>query len=310
MRTLQESSSRPYFKPRSLAVIQREIVSEWRAIVSACALAPAQEALALEALPLRPRLLGSSYKVDLGEALKVLSSVVYMSPATEFFGEEDGRTSCPFATDQCADLCLGTGSGRMVMDPVKRSRIWKTALYFGARSLFRELLAREAISLARKAKKAGYLAAIRVDGATDLGEGQRLASSMLLQWHSHNVPTPIFWDYTKSISRIRKEYGNGIPESAYSLTFSYSGENLKEAGEALRLGAPVAVVFDVKKGEALPASWGGYPVIDGDVSDARFLDRREAGAPTTGGYIVGLRFKSARTRDEEARRSSFVVSVS
>ena len=253
--------------------------------------------------------MGSSHKVELGEALKVLSSVVYMSPSTEFFGDDDGRTSCPFATDECAALCL-VGSGRLVMDPVKRSRIWKTALYFGARNLFRELLAREAISLARKAKKAGYLAAIRVDGTTDLGEGQRLASSMLLQWHSHGVPTPIFWDYTKSIARIRKEYGSGVPESAYSLTFSYSGENLKEAGEALRLGAPVAVVFDVKKGEALPASWGGYPVIDGDVSDARFLDRREAGAPTTGGYVVGLRFKSARKREEEARRSDFVVSLS
>ena len=53
-----------------------------------------------------------------------------------------------------------------------------------------------------------------------------------------------------------------------------------------------AVVFS---GE-LPATWRGYPVIDGDEHDARFTD---AGA----GVIIGLRAKGKARHDS----SGFVV---
>jgi hypothetical protein len=57
-------------------------------------------------------------------------------------------------------------------------------------------------------------------------------------------------------------------------------------------------VFDTKKGADLPATWNGITVIDGDISDLRFLDPR--------GVIVGLRGKG------EARKGShngFVIST-
>lgn len=64
---------------------------------------------------------------------------------------------------------------------------------------------------------------------------------------------------------------------------------------ALREGRPnidVAVVFDTPRGQALPAQYLGVPVVDGDKSDARWLDPSPA--------IVGLRAKG-RMRSGEWR---------
>ena len=48
-------------------------------------------------------------------------------------------------------------------------------------------------------------------------------------------------------------------------------------------GGNIAVIFDTKKGEALPTSFWGFPVVDGDKSDLRFLDADNV--------VVGLRSK-------------------
>ena len=291
----------------TLSECRSSIVSNWSSIVRACNLSRSSRARALGALPKLPKLLGSSTKVELGRALGVLSSVIYMSPDRELFGARDGRSSCPNSTSECVATCLGKHSGRMIMRPNERARVWKTALFFGARPLWRELFILEALSLKRRADRLGMLPAIRADGATDLGEGQRLSSEL----ESLGIQA---WDYTKSIARVR---ALGAPRSelgAYSLTFSYSGSNALEAREALELGFSVAVVFRQGKGEELPKSVGSglfgrvYPVVDGDETDCRFYDRSELGAPSSGGYIVGLRFKSSRSREEMLERApTFVV---
>ncbi len=89
----------------------------------------------------------------------------------------------------------------------------------------------------------------------------------------------------------------------YHLTFSRSEENEKEALASLDHGVSVAVVFDVRPSAALPAEWMGYPVIDGDRHDLRFLDTLEGKGP----FIVGLRAKGrARGKGGE---TGFVVKV-
>lgn len=60
-------------------------------------------------------------------------------------------------------------------------------------------------------------------------------------------------------------------------------------------GANVAVVFGTPKGHALPETWHGYRVVDGDVSDLRFLDPP--------GTVVGLRAKGSAKKNQ----STFVV---
>ena len=51
----------------------------------------------------------------------------------------------------------------------------------------------------------------------------------------------------------------------------------------LNNGGNIAVIFDTKKGEELPAFFWGRPVVDGDKSDLRFLDADNV--------VVGLRSK-------------------
>jgi hypothetical protein len=59
----------------------------------------------------------------------------------------------------------------------------------------------------------------------------------------------------------------------------------------------MAVVFHVKKGQALPKAWQGKTVIDGDEHDARYDDPQ--------GVIVGLRAKGQAINDT----TGFVVAV-
>jgi hypothetical protein len=68
------------------------------------------------------------------------------------------------------------------------------------------------------------------------------------------------------------------------LTFSLSEENDADAIKALSEGYNVAVVLNIGKNEPKPATWGGYPVIDGDETDIRFRDPK-------GGHIVALSAK-------------------
>lgn len=79
---------------------------------------------------------------------------------------------------------------------------------------------------------------------------------------------------------------NRAPSPDYHLTYS-AKETAHTSDEylasILSAGDNVAVPFTTKRGEALPATWLGFPVIDGDLSDERRLD------PT--GVVVGLRAK-------------------
>jgi hypothetical protein len=285
----------------SLASLRRQLWRDWPRIVDACRLDPIRSAQVKAALPLTPKLLGSSVKVKAGESLGVISSVVYLAPAGELFGAEGSgrRTLCPKASPECEAACLGRKAGRMIMRPMERARAWKAALFLGDRALFRALLLAEAEAFARKARKAGMRSAIRVDGSSDTGEGQRLHAALRAAGVDH------VWDYSKVLGRALRAIGG-----EYSLTFSFSGHNVAESLEVLRAGGGVAVVFSSAKGEALPSAWNGFPVVDGDVSDARFLDRSHNGAPASGGYVVGLRFKAAARRAEAlAEAGPFVVAA-
>jgi len=113
------------------------------------------------------------------------------------------------------------------------------------------------------------------------------------------MPGLQFYDYTKVP-------GRDVPEN-YDLTFSYSGRNLQATAQELERGTRCAVVFLTGK-HKLPESWSfmghEYPVIDGDVSDARPFDE--------GGVVVGLSYKFPRVGKKKAalvRKNVFVVPV-
>ena len=72
-------------------------------------------------------------------------------------------------------------------------------------------------------------------------------------------PDVQFYDYTKWTAKRR-------PAANYHLTVSRSESN---EDAALSSGLNMAVVFDTKKGVALPTEYLGKPVVDGDEHDLR-----------------------------------------
>ena len=83
--------------------------------------------------------------------------------------------------------------------------------------------------------------------------------------------------------KLSKAYGN------VHMTYS-ENENTTDRirGQLLDAGINIAMVFDIwsRHGGAFPETVGNVSVIDGDISDLRFLDPK--------GVIVGLRLKSAK----------------
>lgn len=225
----------------------------------------------------RRLLTSANAKTQKGESLGYFTGILYLSPS-----DESGiMNTCQFATAGCRQACLGAHAGRNVMPANVQSRFWKTMLLAENRALFLDCLRWDIGKIARRAKALGMKPAIRVNGSSDLAWiGMQMAAEF---------PEVQFYDYTKLPKPELRVRAN------YAITFSYSGENLQDALHALAHGVNVAVVFDTQKGAALPATWHGYRVIDGDAHDLRFLDDR--------GVVVGLRAKG-RARKQT---SCFIV---
>jgi len=117
---------------------------------------------------------------------------------------------------------------------------------------------------------------IRLNGTSDIG------------WERYTViqafETTRFYDYTKSFQRMMAFLDGKLP-SNYSLTFSRSETNEAQCLEVLKRGGNVAVVFR----KELPTHWKGFPVINGDENDLRFLDPK--------GVVVGLKAKGKAKTD-------------
>ena len=229
--------------------------------------------------PKEPKILGSSVKVEKGRARGILNAVAYLAPAYSGGVKLNGKAfnACPSATRGCRAGCLGEHSGRLAMSASANSRRWKLALYLAAPDIFHALVEREIAALERKAKRLGTVAAVRLDGATDLGIAQALALPS-------SFPKVRFYDYTKVGARIEA----WEPSANYHLTYSAneSADSQRLAALAIEKGLSVAAIVPAGTapnpsalGEAV---LGGYRFrstatrlayfVNGDDSDARFLD--------------------------------------
>ena len=147
-----------YFRPNEVEPADTVvIVGSWPEIIKR-AIVGASSDIMLYCYPgkrdgktIKPTLLGSSSKIVKGEKKNILTSVIYLSPA-----DESGQHTCFWATDDCTQVCIGTKTGQHAFGTVvcksaagveihdkMTSRLWKTALYFGNRALFMELLRTE-----------------------------------------------------------------------------------------------------------------------------------------------------------------------
>ncbi|MBF0648727.1 hypothetical protein IR083_07835 [Dysgonomonas sp. GY75] len=203
----------------------------------------------------------------------VMTYGVYLAPHNI-----SGYSVCPESCN-CSKYCLH-GSGRNKIElltfkgggPIQKSRIKKTKLFFEDRPAFMSLLTHEIDKAIIQAKESGLQLAIRLNCISDINlEEFVLDGRNILQLY----PDLQFYDYTKVLehTKLAEKYSN------YDLTFSYSGENWSDCDMLLKKGYRVAAVF----GEELPGTFRGYPVINANDDDARFLDG--------GGLICGLTYK-------------------
>lgn len=213
---------------------------------------------------------------------EIRSFILYLAPATI-----SGKNVCPYASDECINLCLNT-AGMGVFSNVQKGRINKTLFMLNDRKGFYTKLLNEIRNADKLAQKKGEKFAIRLNGTSDLDHIQLIKNvcgvDVLTEFK--NI---IFYDYTKGISRLKKYKGTN-----YDLTFSRSETNEAQCIEALNLGFRVAVVFNHKKD--FPDNYLGFPVINGDNSDFRPADAKSV--------IVGLKAKGKAKKI----KSNFVVS--
>jgi hypothetical protein len=212
-----------------------------------------------------------------GQKYGYLTGVLYLAPFNI-----SGFNTCPMASNGCKKACLYT-AGRGRFNNVQQARINKTRFFFNERAKFINLLDKDIQKLKNKAKKLNLIPVVRLNGTSDLMTAEYID---LIKKHSDIN----FYDYTKVLKRFKMD----MPKN-YSLTFSRSEANEAEAIEVLKSGKNVAIVFEAINDE-LPMLWNGYPVVNGDESDLRFLDPANV--------VVGLKAKGSAKKDT----SGFVVS--
>ncbi len=205
-----------------------------------------------------------------------------LSPA-----HESGYQLCASASEGCRGACL-FHQGRGRCDVTKVARIAKTIALMEEREWFILTLKREMDRIAWNAEQEGFTPAIRPNIVSDV------LWEKVFPWMFKRYPAFQFYDYTKHLARMLKWCKGKLP-SNYHLTFSRSETNESEALRVLKAGGNVTVVF---RDTAFPVKWNGFPVVNGDESDLRFLDGS--------GVVVGLYAKGTARHDD----SGFVVDTS
>lgn len=186
-----------------------------------------------------------------------------MSPANV-----SGLNVCPMAEKAgCKTPCLFT-AGRGAMNSVFYARLRKTLFLQQYAGEFLSVLISDIKRLEKKANKTGFKLAIRLNGTSDI----RFENALINGKNVFDIfPHIQFYDYTKIANR------KNIP-SNYDLTFSYSGVSgfVEYAKTAVANGLRLAVVFrdreTVEKMLSNGVKFLGLDVIDGDMTDLRFLE--------------------------------------
>lgn len=217
-----------------------------------------------------------------GEKKGYLTGVMYIQPTLQV---------CPAALlADCAKACLYS-AGRGVFTSVQLGRINKGNLLTQFEEVAMIALYKSIKSVIAKAKRANLTPAIRLNGTSDIDWTSKKLDGKTLFEH---FPTVQFYDYSKVPSNVRKsaKFAN------YHVTVSYSNAPTFRGimAELMKYDNNIAVVF---RGEQ-PETFLGYPVINGDESDLRFLDREVY----AGKAIVGLYAKGKAKKDD-----NFVVDM-
>lgn len=210
-----------------------------------------------------------------GQKLGVLTGILYLSPA-----DESGLANvCPFASPGCKASCLYTAGRAGIFPKINQARLRRTALFVSDRRAFYADVIHDIETLERHAARLGMRPAVRLNGTSDIAHELLFPELFLV------FPEIQFYDYTKVNARMSRFLRGDFPEN-YHLTFSRSESNWLDVDSTLHRGGNVAMVFE----KTLPATWAGYPVLNGDLSDVRYAD--------LGGHVIGLKAKGRAKKDQ------------
>lgn len=224
---------------------------------------------------------GTNAKTIKGDGSEYLTAILYMTPYKIMV---DGKlfNSCSMAAmASCIDACLYT-AGRGAFNNVQTARQRKAEWFYKDRDSFMKQLYEDIKKFQTYCHKRNIQPCVRLNGTTDIRwELIKIGAYNIFDW----FPEVQFYDYTKIANRKCKDIPN------YHLTWSYSNANPEYAkllDKALEQGMNAAVVY---RKEYHKPKWQGYPVIDGDSDDLRFLDPK-------GGHIVALYAKGKAKKDQ------------
>jgi len=210
-----------------------------------------------------------------------------------------GFNLCTSASGACIRDCIFTAGQAQIFRAIPLARIAKSRLLRIAPSIFIPQLMTEIRNAEKMASRKNLRLACRLNVFSDV------------KWEDefpqiYDTFRGIqFYDYTKHYDRMRSYLNGNLPKNLH-LTFSWSGRNEDQCIEILNRGGNVAIPFNVKyfgeKRQPLPKKFLGRPIIDGDITDLRFLDRKARKGRA--GYIIGLRAKGKGKKD---LKSGFIV---
>jgi hypothetical protein len=176
-----------------------------------------------------------------------------------------GYEVCASRSEECTRHCIFT-SGKGMMFNVQWGRIFRTLWYYEDRKGFMLRLMSDI--------QDNQSAAIRLNVFSDI-MWERTAPEIF-----HDFPNVQFYDYTKHFRRMFKRR-----PSNYHLTYSLSESNVDKAYQVLKAGYNISAIVAHPAGHL----WG-YPLLDGDEHDLRFLDPQPS--------VVGLRAKGSLRKAE------------
>ncbi len=230
---------------------------------------------------------GSSTKLEKGSD-KYDSYVMYLQPADKVAI----KTLCSFAAKAgCKEPCL-IDSGQLGMSTGQNAATKRTILMLLRPDYFKSKVLAEIDKAERKAAKLDQLPALfRLNGTSDLDFSDIYKAR----------PASQFYDYTKELSRVRK---NTLAN--YDLTFSgsmYSKQSRAALRKAVTAGHRIAMAFNTKLIASdrltIPDRLSNF-----DKTDLRHLDGKVIGALTRKGSN-----KKQRAYDDAQSDSFFVTSA-
>ena len=225
-------------------------------------------------------------KVLKGLAQGFNTYILHLAPANL-----SGYETCAKRTVGCTAACLNlAGRGGMfkkgeTTNVIQQARIRKTKMFFENRSQFMADLVKDIELGIKQSARLNLVPVFRLNGTSDLAfeKYEVVRNGKLFRNIFAAFPEVTFYDYTKILGRKIANIPN------YSLTFSAADGNDADVSKAIVQGYNVAVVFGIKKTQAMPDSYMGLPVFNGDESDLRFLDPK--------GVVVGLYAKGKAKKD-------------